>query len=537
MKNIFFRIYGCITIVALLLTLAAYLVLGSINKSRFERYVIENVGGTFSLMVAGIVRHKTDKRKQWIEVVERLTGISLHVAPLIRSEGYNRLTLGQAEQVIYINSDPGGKSAKIALPLSASSDEFVHMTIDSLNQTMGRVTALLILNELGRHPRKERHQVLNTLDDNFSYSLNLLNRDVLQLDESQWRQLRRGDIVSSFNDAASGDPVINVYAKYGNSGRYLRLGPMQTFQWYPISIVLPLSLLVALMLLVTGYLLLHPLEKKLRMLEQGINNAGTSQAKPIVLVGRDGLTRMADSVNKMVQRIDSLVGQQRQLTNDISHELRTPVARMMFRIENLIDQKLDDKDENIIGLKKDVGTISEMIDEILTGAKLDHQKHIVISTFDLRTEVIDMVEDLSIHYPQCAISTELGLGGFIVEADKMLLLRAIRNLLSNACRYCESQVKISLFSRKSPLLLEKFEIRVEDDGPGVPLDYREQIFNPFVRIDESRNRSSGGFGLGLSIVHKIVDLHDGEISVGSSEQLSGALFKVALNRRVGLDLS
>lgn len=530
MKSIFFKIYGSVIIVALLLTLTAYFLLGAINKTRFENYLIENVGGTFSLMAAGISRHKQQKRQQWIDVVERLTGITLEIRNNERLNGFTQYTLKNKHQPIYINSDPSHQAAQIGLPISppGQGHGFVFATISNIDQTIGRVTALLILNELGRHSKLQRSIVLKELDDNFSFELTLLDKTGIELDKSQWRQLLRGDIITHISDTISGQPVINIYAKYGNSGQFLRLGPIKTFHWYPMSIVLPLAMLAALVLLLVAYFILAPLEKRLRQLEHGISLIGTPQAQAIEISGRDGIASMAGSINDMAKRIDLLVDQQRQLSNDISHELRTPIARMMFRIEYLSESVSSKGDSHIFGIKSDLNSLSHMVDEMLNNAKLEQQQTLDKASFDLKQAIQSLVTDAQIQYPDLSIIYIIAHQSIMVEADQTLLLRAISNLLHNACRYTKHTVAISLNPLQPNASNYRIEIQIEDDGPGIPLDQREQIFSPFVRIDESRNRTSGGFGLGLSIVQKIITLHQGEVKAESSPTLAGAMFTISL---------
>ncbi|MED5459278.1 MAG: ATP-binding protein, partial [Pseudomonadota bacterium] len=111
-------------------------------------------------------------------------------------------------------------------------------------------------------------------------------------------------------------------------------------------------------------------------------------------------------------------------------------------------------------------------------------------------------------------------------AEPRYLQRALQNLVGNACRYGKSQVVIRLWDE--PRLVR---IDVEDDGPGIPFDARADIFKPFARLDDSRARSSGGYGLGLSIVQKIMAGHGGSVTVDSSPALGGARFTLLIPRR------
>jgi two-component system sensor kinase ParS len=107
-----------------------------------------------------------------------------------------------------------------------------------------------------------------------------------------------------------------------------------------------------------------------------------------------------------------------------------------------------------------------------------------------------------------------------VSIEPRFMARAVINLLRNAIRYAEQRVEVSLLRNG-----EDYEVRVSDDGPGVPLQGREKIFEPFSRLDASRDRRTGGFGLGLALVRRVSQSHGGQVEVGDSAW-GGALFRM-----------
>ena len=113
-----------------------------------------------------------------------------------------------------------------------------------------------------------------------------------------------------------------------------------------------------------------------------------------------------------------------------------------------------------------------------------------------------------------------------MDAEERYIHRAIQNLVSNACRYANSRVEVRV-----RIGHDNCRIDVEDDGPGVPEDQRERVFTAFARLDDSRTRSSGGYGLGLSIVRRIMHWHNGKALVTTSERLGGARFSLVWPRR------
>lgn len=119
-------------------------------------------------------------------------------------------------------------------------------------------------------------------------------------------------------------------------------------------------------------------------------------------------------------------------------------------------------------------------------------------------------------------------GGACVEAELRYLHRALQNLVSNAMRHAESRVRVSY-----QVGAQRCRLDVEDDGPGVPEEAWEHIFTPFLRLDDSRTRASGGHGLGLSIVRRITYWHSGRAQISRSESLGGACFTLIWPRKQG----
>lgn len=109
--------------------------------------------------------------------------------------------------------------------------------------------------------------------------------------------------------------------------------------------------------------------------------------------------------------------------------------------------------------------------------------------------------------------------GYAVDAERRYLQRAVINLVSNALRHASTRVRVTTLVQSG-----RCRVMVEDDGPGIPEAYRERIFTPFLRLDDSRTRSSGGYGLGLSIVRRVIYWHQGRAHVESSADLEGACF-------------
>ncbi|EKU80910.1 ATP-binding protein [Massilia timonae] len=235
----------------------------------------------------------------------------------------------------------------------------------------------------------------------------------------------------------------------------------------------------------------------------------------------DAVYPLAERINHMAGRIEDLMEAQRNLLHSVSHELRTPIARLEFALE-LLDAKARDPElsRRIAAMEGDLSELNNLVKELLDMSKLDSTRTLQGAPVELEALLRDCCATLP-PSPQ-PVACELASGLGTVEADARLLARAVGNLLRNAQKYAQGRIVLS--ARRTP---DGVEIAVDDDGPGIPLDERERIFDPFYRLDRSRDRATGGFGLGLSIAHKAVALHGGTLRVESSP-LGGARFVLRL---------
>lgn len=234
---------------------------------------------------------------------------------------------------------------------------------------------------------------------------------------------------------------------------------------------------------------------------------------------------LAGRINHMAGRIEELMQAQRSLLHSVSHELRTPIARLEFGLE-LLDARARDPDlgKRIAAMHGDLSELNALVNELLDMSKLDSARSLQAATVRLDALLRDCCETLppSPHTVACALDDALRDPPATIEADARLLARALGNLLRNAQKYAAGRIVLS--ARRAAGAIE---IAVDDDGPGIPPDERERVFDPFYRLDRSRDRATGGFGLGLSIARKAVHLHGGTLRAEASD-LGGARFVVML---------
>ncbi|AJE99063.1 ATP-binding protein [Pandoraea apista] len=231
--------------------------------------------------------------------------------------------------------------------------------------------------------------------------------------------------------------------------------------------------------------------------------------------------------NTMAERIDRSIKAQKDMINAVSHELRTPIARLDFGLE-ILQQRRHESDafERINALKGDIRELDELVTELLSLARLDQitvppARHAVSLRLMFDSLAANCTEALAARSIALDIAAEPGAD--CVEVEPKLLARAVQNLLNNAMRHTARRIVCGAKTCEGGGVM----IYVDDDGEGVPVPERGRIFEPFHRLDSSRNRATGGFGLGLAIVRRIALLHGGHVGVDTSP-LGGARFTITL---------
>lgn len=285
--------------------------------------------------------------------------------------------------------------------------------------------------------------------------------------------------------------------------------PLDPLPW---TTVLALLAGVAAFVMSAGFLLTHPVLKRLRSLDVAAERiaAGELGARAPVS-GQDPITQFALHFNQMAERNQRLLEGQRHLLQAVSHELRTPAARIRFGLEMLRETENEDAKERYrAGIDADVDEIDALVEELLALNRLDSSG---IKIEGQHVDAIAVVRDECNTLSPLRPDVEFLLpaptdGGIWIYGSERLFRRVIRNLLSNALRHARHRVTMTVTTQA-----EGMRLCIDDDGPGVPVADRARIFEPFTRLDGSRSRESGGFGLGLAIVERIVRAHNGSIAV------------------------
>jgi two-component system OmpR family sensor kinase len=235
---------------------------------------------------------------------------------------------------------------------------------------------------------------------------------------------------------------------------------------------------------------------------------------------------LAGVFDTMASDLERHVNQQRELLNAVSHELRTPLTRLDFGLVLLFDEVPATSRKRLLELVGHVRELDELVLELLSYSRLYNadqaRERVEVSLLELVDSVLGgFAEELDTRGIQWEVQAEDNLPRFVL--DPRLTARAVQNLVRNAMRYCDESLLLRLRLEADGACL----LTVEDDGIGIPAEERERIFQPFYRLDRSRDRNTGGFGLGLAISRRAIEGQGGTLTVAQSA-LGGAQFRIRL---------
>ncbi|MEV0159795.1 sensor histidine kinase [Nonomuraea fuscirosea] len=230
--------------------------------------------------------------------------------------------------------------------------------------------------------------------------------------------------------------------------------------------------------------------------------------------GDDEISRLATTANHTLGRLEGAVEQLRRFASTTSHELRTPIAGMRTQLEEALLYPDDVAAEDALrGALSTVGRLEAIVDDLLLLARLRAADPLPAARIDLGELVAAEVSARPSPVP-IKVDTPAGLQ---ILGSRIQLIRVLDNLLANAWRHAESAVTVSVGPAGDGVA-----VTVADDGPGIPPDQRERVFDRFVRLDDGRRRDPGGSGLGLAISRDIAHAHRGTLTVEDSPR--GARF-------------
>ena len=342
-------------------------------------------------------------------------------------------------------------------------------------------------------------------------NLDIQPASTYELDPESTIALNKGEIIALTND--------NMYLqKIQDSDYILIAGPvsyaffLEQIEWMDYI----LFIAIALSLAIPVYLWMRPHWRDLSTLETAAKNVRKGDlATQVQLNPRSDVQPIGLAFNQMTRSIQELIARQDTLIHDIAHEVRTPLARQRYRLA-----LQDTPDPATAQMQDDIDDIDSLIEELLLRARIDSSPA-DRQSFPALAWLNERVAQAALNAaPHLMWQAHAEPSSGMIQADAILITRALDNLLNNAKRFAQTTVIVRWTASA-----DHQQLTVEDDGYGIPIEQRTHVFQPFMRLDNSRTRATGGHGLGLAIVASIAKAHGGHAHVTDSP-LGGALFSI-----------
>jgi two-component system sensor histidine kinase RstB len=406
--------------------------------------------------------------------------------------------------------------------------EVLRLRFGDLYSDVSEALALIARWHLGGIPPESREQALAQLSESLGVSMAAV-QDSGSVPDSDvlGRVSRRG--VSLYQHPSSGRAHVLIRLE---DGALIDLSMPPPFDGWAWPVLLLMLVVGGSVLALALYLAMREVDSNLRAVESvTIRIARGEMGARVETTDSRLVSRLAVAFNGMAEHIQRLVGVQREMIHAVSHELRTPVARIRFGV-HIIEGTKDPVAlrKQLDGIDGDIQELDELIDEILTYARLEQGGPVFAlqecSVTDIVRQVVSEQQLIRTEHVIEADIDEESESWALSDVEPRYIHRAIQNLVGNGARHASSRVRVHCHLDE-----DNCRIDVEDDGPGVPEEDWEKVFTAFARLDDSRTRTSGGYGLGLSIVRRILFWHGGQAFVSRSEDLGGARFSLVWPRK------
>jgi len=258
------------------------------------------------------------------------------------------------------------------------------------------------------------------------------------------------------------------------------------------------------------------------------------------LAGPEGIFFQGDEVaalvrdfNHMAERLEQLVAAQKLLLRDVSHELRSPLARLSVALELARDDASEAMNSHLNRIERETERLNLLIGQLLTLSSmeaLERQKHFVPLSMNQLLEKLVPDAEFEAGQRDCTVRCQAN-EECVIEGNEELLYRAIENVVRNAIRYTNAGTEVQLtLHTVEEQGQKKIELAIADRGPGIPEDQQQAIFRPFYRVDDARSPDTGGFGVGLAIAERAVRLHGGELTAANRPD-GGAVMRMVFPAR------
>ena len=484
----------------------------------------ENYSGVFILIHHSL---KDTPEKNWPEHISQLGqhfGYPLQLIPLEKVI-MNEVDLDRIKQGDTVVAR--AESPRAVYQRAQDSSWVIKMVIEeSLNDEIHRnaLGSLYLLESVFQEENQTRWPILlRDLQARFPYELSFANIDNLPLSPDQFQALTQQNMTwTTSND------VFTFYYRLNDSNNILVAGPVDFESNSPVANIVLIALIVFI-ICVSLLSWLGPLWRTLNKLDQKAQAFGKGELNSRIIFNKGSLVgRLAASFNTMADNIQNLIRSNQELTNAVAHDLRTPLARLRFAFE-IIETKDLSKDE-YNRYKKSIhtslNTLDYLINQTLTHSRYSRAPDIKhFKPHNIAILLADQVETYSYEFEHIQFHLDIDeyVNSHTFVIDKNAFERLVDNLLSNASRFARDKISTSLSYQHNTLSLT-----IEDNGPGIPAEFHQKIFQPFAQVNKESRGEACGHGLGLAIVEQIAIWHKGSVRVRNATT-GGACFEVFLS--------
>lgn len=384
-----------------------------------------------------------------------------------------------------------------------------------------RGTVNLIRMRINENKNRPLQEVVDELQPYFSYSIEILPIDIA-LPHSVSHELK--------NLGFSYDSDKEVVYIDLNDGNLLQLGPIvmrDILQSNTMSLTVFLiiwALFSAIIFFILIYFAFSAVWKDLVNIRQTAEQLGQGNLKARTENVKGWLFKpLANVLNNMGTHIEHLVSTNQTISHAMAHELRTPLARMRFEL-SMLEESNDEQEKLLLqkGMSDDINELETLISASLNYFKIQQSNiELNLTQVSLKQWGEKVCQSLALFKPK-GFELTCNSQDVLAIIDTNLAETIVKNLLLNAFKYATHKAVLNITKQKNSVIIE-----IDDDGPGIPFEAREKIFMPFARLDTSRTRSTGGYGLGLAYVKLMAEFHNGNAFVVTSP-LGGARFVVSL---------
>ncbi|MFG0265186.1 MAG: ATP-binding protein [Rhodopirellula sp. JB055] len=373
--------------------------------------------------------------------------------------------------------------------------------------------ALLARDEIAAGGIENFDETLAGIQARFAYPVSVVERSERSLSETLFQRLDEGEAV------LAGE---SIYVSLTGTSRLVELGPLPRFVGPRRSDILLGLTSVFLLVALAIAILLRPIARQFRSVERtALAIAEGDFAARIEGTGRRRSLPIVGAFNTMADRVESLLRSQKELLQAVSHEFRTPLARIKFATELVRSADTDEKrNQRVDSIDDATDKLDDLVAELLNYTRTDEQSQVAprerVSAKGIAMDAIGQHAPL---HPDIEFEPPAGAEEIDLVTYEAGLVRALGNLVGNAGKYAQSKVRVTISNGSN-----RVQFLVEDDGPGIPPADRRFIFEPFHRLSGD---SQPGTGLGLALVRRICRRLGGSVTVDDSP-LGGAAFKIDL---------